>query len=81
MTNNLISFMLQHLVFGEKTKVKYANFEEELIDSRPFNDKKWETEWWISWGSLSTYRVRVAMIYCTGEQDEQSFVDFWKNRR
>lgn len=29
-----------HLVFGEKTKVKYANFEEELIDPRPFNDKK-----------------------------------------
>jgi hypothetical protein len=30
----------QHLVFGEKTKVKYANFEEELIDNRPFMDKK-----------------------------------------
>ena len=32
--------MLQHLVFGEKTKVKYNNFEEELIDNRPFNDRK-----------------------------------------
>jgi DHA1 family solute carrier family 18 vesicular amine transporter 1/2 len=30
-----------HLVFGEKTKIKYANFSEELMeDNRPFNDTR-----------------------------------------
>ena len=57
----LMCLMLQHLVFGEKTKVKYNNFEEELIDNRPFNDRKWgsrECTWRTHEGPYRTFRTR-----------------------
>ena len=35
---NIVNFDFQHLVFGgEKVKVKYANFDEELMQPSQFN--------------------------------------------